>query len=795
MKLSANALTRFFFICVVLFLLPTLVDAQNKLPLEITISTKEGNFKGSALVIKNKGTVRDSLVFKEKNLKEIKVTLSHNYTLLFKKPGYETKVVKVKGVVPSHVLKRHDSFDPVKFSVKLGKKRDTSSTDNTNYITYNFYKNRFEYEDIAAAKKKKNEIEKKKKKETYSKIVEKADSAFSKKAYKRALKLYKKAVDLGVEDKYAQEKVAEIQNIIQKRKTDKKKYERFLSKADSNYKAKNFEQAKRLYQKASNIYPNRQYPKQKIREAVRALSRIKENEERNKIAIYRDTINYADYMYARRNYSKALKAFKYAAKIIPSRPYPKNMIEKIQNTIHQKKKQKKELEKNTKWYNKTVKKGDKYFSNQQYKKAEDFYSRAINIDISMLGRDSAVAYRKKPGQKLQTIYRLLAKSKYEKKDSINLAKKVDTLITIGDEAYNLNNLRYAKRLYEKALEYDPDRKSLKNKLNKVTSELENTKHPGKESKGDTAKNLKQARYLKHIHAGESAINNLQYKTALTEFKAAHNIFPKRNYPVNKINRIQNILDNLAENEKQIKQRRKKYLVYINKGDSLLKKQNYLQAISAYKKAHTTIPDTRKAKEKISHAEIAYAKHNLRKSRKKEEKQLYKKFISRADSAFNESDYLLSRYYYNKAHNKMPDSSYAIKRLQKIKKKLRKKNAAEKQQNYNNYIQKADNAIKNKKFNLAKIYYNRALTIKPEADYPEKKFNQIRKKLKKEEQRKITAKYQKYIQKADNALDNEDFSVARFYYQKALDTKKKTYPQKKIQEINNKLSKINKENTP
>ena len=116
-----------------------------------------------------------------------------------------------------------------------------------------------------------------------------------------------------------------------------------------------------------------------------------------------------------------------------------------------------------------------------------------------------------------------------------------------------------------------------------------------------------------------------------------------------------------------------------------------------------------------------------------------------------------------------------------------------EQEYKEIIAKADEAFFNKDIAIARFYYNKALSMKKDEEYPVIKLKDIQKMIEQDRLDQLKLEYEKIIDQADQALKNENYSIARFNYNKALSMKPdEKYPKDQLKIIKETLDKLSKQ---
>lgn len=100
------------------------------------------------------------------------------------------------------------------------------------------------------------------------KLIEKADAKFDEKSWAVAKGLYENVLALDPANKYSIDRIAECDRIQQKESNAEveKEYQKILRAADKNFDKKDYDQAKSLYNRAVSFRANDPYPKQRLAE-------------------------------------------------------------------------------------------------------------------------------------------------------------------------------------------------------------------------------------------------------------------------------------------------------------------------------------------------------------------------------------------------------------------------------------------------------------------------------------------------------------------------------------------------
>ena len=131
--------------------------------------------------------------------------------------------------------------------------------------------------------------------------------------------------------------------------------------------------------------------------------------------------------------------------------------------------------------------------------------------------------------------------------------------------------------------------------------------------------------------------------------------------------------------------------------------------------------------------------------------------------------------------------YAIEKVGDCKKMIDSNITAEKMQEYNSYIKHADDDLQAKKYSSARFYYGKATGILPWENYPQDQQKIVEKLISSTDVNGIDAQYFVAIKKADDAVAQKNYAIARFYFQKAISLKpEEEYPKQQLKRLSSEL---------
>lgn len=558
------------------------------------------------------------------------------------------------------------------------------------------------------------------KKAEYEKLIAAGDAKYEAKQYDKALYDYYAAQNLKPKESYPQQKIIEIDAIINKQKALESSYKVHISSADSLFSLDSLQMAQSQYQLAADIKPQEVYPAQKLSE----ISRLLQEKAKRKKA-YDEMIAKADKLFNAKKLEKARAAYQEASDLMPNAPYPKYKIEDINTIEEQARQQKTQAD-----YNQLIAQADAAFEKKAYSEALSFYQSAQKI----------LPKEPYPPQQIVKIQAILDEQAQVDKDYLALIKAADTAFEKEDYHTALQKYRAAHQL--------------------KTQEPYPPKQIAKIEKLLAAQQEKEAAYQALIDKGNASFGALEYSSALKYYGEAIALKPQAQYPQQKIDEIKALL---AAADKQAA-----YDALIVEADKHFAKQKWSAAIGKYKEALGIKPKEVYPKEQIALIEkrIASAAN---------QQQAYDDFITQADSLFALEQYSSALANYQSAQAIFPQEPYPPKQIATIEKLLAAQQ--EKEAAYQALIDKGDAAFGALEYSSALKYYGNALDLKPQEEYPKAQIAEINSILDKEKA------YVQLITQGDNSFGEKEYSSALQAYKQALNIKpNEVYPQSKIKEI-------------
>lgn len=651
------------------------------------------------------------------------------------------------------------------------------------------------------------------KKEIYEKAIKTADKHFANQKYEDALSFYRDAANVDQEQKYPNDQILKITNILQNQNSNRLAYEQAIAQADQQLNYQKFTEALSQYEKALTWKPGDAYAQEQI---TKMKSFIAKEKEYDRIA------EKADQLYVNKDFLAAKAEYEKAQNILPEKTYALNMISKIDASISEEQKKLNKLEAD---YKKAISDGDALFKQQKYQVAYTKYSKALDIkpdekypadqllEIDILlatgylelscfvhennkGLFDSRIQLTENGRVLETAeigtngkYKLKLELNHEyeirfyKADYIQKIFEINTALPKNVNHNNIFAYDLSVELFQSCstdlsildqplteiaykaskgnFYYDEDRARLI--INKVKALKE-------ECKELLAKEEKQADYDKEIAKADKYFTQENYSKAMENYTSAALIMPRMEYPKQKMADIKSLLESAD-----------KYQALILSGDAKYKAKDYENALYDYYAAKNLKPNEAYPPEKIAEIDKII-------NAQKEIDARYLAQLEVADSLYQMDSLNMALGSYRLAVKIKSEESYPVNQITKIEREL--KNRKELLKKYQVAVDNADKLFKAEKLNDAKAAYLIASQIKPDEMYPKYKIEDINTI---EEQRKIMALNDNYTQvlgEADQQFEKENYQNALPLYQRASEIKpKESYPPSQIEKINALLAQL------
>jgi len=425
-------------------------------------------------------------------------------------------------------------------------------------------------------------------------------------------------------DNSINQKIIEIDQLIAAEtaaETADNEYNSLLDQASEKEISHDYKGAIELLNQASILKPDEAFPKQRAADLAELMSKEKEaitiNEKyAEAMAKGDDLMTHKDYLGAIREYNKALAL----------KPNEQEPVDKA--TEAERLEKAKDNDENSQ-YEKIITVAQKKIDAAEYDRAIELLERAQKLRS---GDD-------RPKQMLELINIIKMKeAKY-----IALMEKGNELAGRKDYQAAINEFEKAKSVQPSATE--PDDRILA--MRKLLADSESA-------------NQKEELYLEYMNKGLKLKENKSYEQALSQYSNALNVKPNDVNAQNKIDEINQILNDLATKSATDLIKKNKFDAFVREADESFGLSNYLPAKSKYEKALDIYPSNTYVKSQIEECIRQERLVSLQQAEKE-----YRKIISAADKYFDLADYEKSIGYYQRAVSVRSNDPYPKQRLAEI----------------------------------------------------------------------------------------------------------------------------------
>ncbi len=614
--------------------------------------------------------------------------------------------------------------------------------------------------------------------EAYYNIIDDADNYYNKDMLQLALKSYKKALTIIPNDSYALGRINEIlrQQTVEKEKFIK--YKQFIKSGNMLLSHNLFNEAISAFEKAQNIFPDKPAASNKlilarqmqhdylnnkkkaqkeieiagryllIRNYADALRHYEQADSLvpgNPVVIkrinqlkpkartqdaYNKIASEADRLYIAKNYMAARVKYQEAQKLWPENSYPAEMIGKVNQQLNE---QRQHLEKN---YRMAVSQADSLYKLHEMKNAQAQYNLALNLKPNA----------NYPKQQLSAI-----KTWFIRKQQ-KLQASYHAVIRSADSLFNRKAYLEAQEKYEQALNTRPKDPYPKQKLSEI----------GKRLAALARQKEQNAQYQTLITEAKRLQAGGHLELAIDKYRQAQKLKGTDTFSTNQINKINQML---AQIQKQ-KERDAKFAKQIALGRQLLQQKQLKEAKKAFTNALTIKPEEVFPAQRIHFIDsLIQRKIHLAQIEKE-----YQTSIRQGKLLYAQKKYSDALIRFKKARELKPEDSYSGKMIHSIESTLAAiARAKALQEAYTESNAKADQLLKDNKYELAKAQYQHSLTLKPDESYPKKQIAAIEitlVRLAKERDQRYAA----VLSEADSLFKNHHYQKAVELYKEAASIK-------------------------
>ncbi|MFA8449317.1 MAG: hypothetical protein ACEPOW_01330 [Bacteroidales bacterium] len=589
----------------------------------------------------------------------------------------------------------------------------------------------------------------------YDRAVDKADSLYVKKEFRKSKAFYEQALEINPEENFPQSMISKIDDkFLANEKAVEEDYQKAIFVGDSLFVAQNWESAQNEFALAKSIKPDEEYPKLKLEEIESRLAAKRSDE--SSAAQFEALLTSAQSLFNDQKYKEAKSTYEEALNLRPEDQEVLAKVKEIENLITNLAADKENQEK----FEKAMAQGDEFLMNKAYQKSVDAFKFAVEIY---------------PDNELAVSKLKIAQDELEANTlSPEMLEKYNSLITKGDEELKVEKLEEARSSYMQAIAIKSSDPYPQTQILTIDAKI----------KAIEDARSKEENYNIALKKATEFMLAEKFYEARNQYNKALKIYPDKTDIADKLKSL-NVKITAIEKQMAID---KAFNSAMNNGETSFKVAQYSKAKKFWEQAITIKPNDNTPKEKLQ-----MLKEKLEEIAR--EKAILKQFngiVAQAKDLKNKKQYKKSLELYESANKLKPNYNEVDKRIAEVKKIIADlEELARKKKEYDAFIVSADKFLETKAYNEALVEFEKAQKVFPKETYPKSQINKIKATLAEiERQKKIDAAYKLAMDSASQFLANEKWGEARSKFNEAVKLKPKMQePRVKIKEIDQKLEEM------
>ncbi len=609
----------------------------------------------------------------------------------------------------------------------------------------------------------------------FNRLLAEGDANVSVVRYPEAIDNFKAALNIKIGDKVAGDKLANVMQLVAKQNAEKARqeaeFESLLAAGDNLLTGQKYVEAIDKYKAALVIKANNPTALSKIANAESLLAGIKADKAKLE-AEFNRLLAAGDANVSGVRYPEAIDNFKAALTI---KTGDQVAAAKLDNVLQLIAKQNAEKARQDAEFERLLSAGDLLVTGQKYSEAIDKFKAALLIKAN---NPAALL-------KITNAENLLSRLNADK---AKLEAEFNRLLAAGDA--NVSGVRYPEAIdnFKAALTIKTGDQVAAAKLANVLQLV---------AKENAEKARIEAEFKRLLAAGDIQVTAQKYPDAIENFKLALKIKAGDQVAAAKLANAEQLLSQLKAEKERLEA---EFIRLMADGGLQVTAQKYSEGILDYKGALVIKAGDPGATSKLAEAEKLLAALNAEKLKKEEAQRLlaqqqaaelaklrdegsYLKNIQTGDLNFSKSLWSVAVFYYQEALKYKKEDKYALERVDNCKKMIDSNITAEKMQEYTASVKRADQDLQSKKYSSASFYFGKASEILPWENYPKEQLKLIEKLLSSTDVNGIDAQYADAIKKADEAVVQKNYAIARFYFQKANSLKPdEEYPKQQLKRL-------------
>jgi hypothetical protein len=374
----------------------------------------------------------------------------------------------------------------------------------------------------------------------YAEAVSRADGLFNQQQYPQSIAEYRKAQQVKPEETYPGQQIAEaerLNNEVLAGEVKNREYARYITVADRSFNSQEYTPAATNYRSALQLKPDESYPKERL-EQIETIQRQRETDER-----YRQLLLAADGFFRSSDWTQARGEYQKAGELKPAEEYPRQQIQRIDENL-QKLAQRttpvqqaagqpaprpentpvvtqevnqpsKILDETDALYQSMLTVADETFAGAQYNVSRAWYYKALEIKSS----------ENYPAERIAEINRIIGSMQLSQRD-----KEFQQFINQGDEAFRNDQLAVARGWYNRALTIKTNDEYARAQISEIQQEI-NTRLQGGADQV----------FAEYIKEGDKAFEAKNYSVARVWYQRARQLKPGDSQAAEKLDAVRKVL--------------------------------------------------------------------------------------------------------------------------------------------------------------------------------------------------------------------------------------------------------------
>lgn len=512
------------------------------------------------------------------------------------------------------------------------------------------------------------------------------------------------------------------------------------------------------------------------RSVQKKLDNLQEKlEESNEnLALYEDAIEKADKYYNEQSYEQAREYYRQAAAYQPGNSYAAGRVAEIDKTLTERTQAQQAAQAKEQQYTSLVSKANVAFNAKNYVQARELYKQALLV------KPEADFAR----QKVAELEPLIAQQQSEQAANAANEQAYSEAMAMGQLALDRGEYEAAKQHFNRALALKPNQSLPMQKVRETEEAIEAAYLANIKAEKAEA----QSRIEQLLDQGDTYFDQENYAEAEKAYSAVLDIDPNDRYAAQRLNRTRSLIAS-AQAEKQ-QQLENSFRDAVSKGDVLMTAGSFEQAIAAYKQALVLKPQDPGAQSKLAAAEQKQIQQRQQLAQEEARKAEYEKLMAEGNNQLASRNYDAARSAFQRALSMFPNQEAPKSRLQEIDRLVAQQVQTEK---YQSLITTGDNMLSAGNLSQAKISYQQALALRSNDSYATGKIAEIDARLARQQQEAAqqAAREQKYnalIAEGDRLFGTGQYPEAKAQYQQAAELQpQQNYPGEQIARIDNLLA--------